>query len=238
MFNIKVPAHVEDKHVDRYVEGAKQRIYYNARKAKFKNWIAEVPDAQRLADWLGQNGEFSGNWVYPDGTNADDAEFTAEHYPVDDSIVWASHPTTRGIWAGDFGSILMGMRDNLDKYGWLTEKQADVVRKALARKEQWVAEAEAKKVAYREENMKSQWIGKIKERRDWVLTITKVLSFDGQWNTLYINLMKDQNGNIIVGKGTKRYGDEGDTIKVKATIKAHDERDGVKQTVVNRPKFG
>ncbi len=53
----------------------------------------------------------------------------------------------------------------------------------------------------------------------------------------YYNIMKDAAGNVIVGKGTKRYGEKGDTIKVKATVVKHDVRDGVKQTVINRPKF-
>mgnify|MGYP000270542888 CR=1 FL=1 len=44
--------------------------------------------------------------------------------------------------------------------------------------------------------------------------------------------MEDIDGNVVIYKGTKLY--EGFVI-IKATIKEHGERDGVKQTKIARP---
>lgn len=51
---------------------------------------------------------------------------------------------------------------------------------------------------------------------------------------MYVHICRDEAGNTVVYKG-KSIAAKGDTIVVKATIKAHGERDGEKQTVIARP---
>ena len=143
----------------------------------------------------------------------------------------------KNMFAGKFGDFMFGLAEQLQEFGGLSDKQTEVVRKSLARKEQWVADAEEKRAAALEADRKSEFVGELKERRNWVLTINRVINFESQWGLVYINLMKDAAGNVIVGKGTKRYGDEGTTIEVTATVVKHDTRDGVKQTFINRPKI-
>jgi acetone carboxylase gamma subunit len=131
----------------------------------------------------------------------------------------------------------MGLHNQLFEFGSLSDKQTQIVREALARKLKWVADAEKNHAAALEADRNSTFVGELKERRDWVLVIKKVISFESQWGYVYINIMKDQDGNVIIGKGSKQYGTEGTTVKLKATIVKHDTREGIKQTFVNRPKF-
>lgn len=216
---INVPKFVENEVA--YVAAARARIAANAAKGARARWFAAVEDASRLHDWLVQSGEFTGTYV-PD-------EDGYERLQAD--------PRTLGMFAGGFGSVLLDLRDTMLEHGHLTVRQTQVVRDALARAEQRIIDAAARREAARARDSVSEFVGEIGERRDWTLTIRKVISFDGEFGTVYINLMNDAQGNVIVGKGTKSYGVAGQTINVKATIVKHDTREGVKQTMINRPKF-
>lgn len=88
-------------------------------------------------------------------------------------------------------------------------------------------------------------LGKMDDLDD--LTIQFVKGFEGFYGTVWIHIMKDRSGNVVVYKGSKRlrsgpnnYLDrdlvKGDTLSLRCKIKEHGERDGVKQTVVQRPK--
>lgn len=85
----------------------------------------------------------------------------------------------------------------------------------------------------------SQHVGTVGERRDWELIVRHVLRFETDFGWMYIHLMVDNAGNVVVGKFSKALAgaDEGKRIRIKATVKSHGEREGVKQTVVNRPKL-
>jgi hypothetical protein len=48
------------------------------------------------------------------------------------------------------------------------------------------------------------------------------------------NLLKDADGNIFVYSG-KELCQKDQKVTVKATVKRHQERDGVKQTAISRP---
>jgi hypothetical protein len=98
----------------------------------------------------------------------------------------------------------------------------------------------------------SNHFGTIGKREDFTLTLKKVLSFESQWGTTNLHIFEDANKNVAVwfasgGGGlamvkedtSGAYGveaKEGDIVKVKATVKEHGARDGVKQTVLSRVK--
>jgi hypothetical protein len=233
MYNINVPDHIENEAA--YIRGAHAHIRANAAKGRRTKWLARDEDAQRLMDWLSSAGEFAG-WFEIDGVRVSKEECEASESAWNDSK-WVHHPATYGMFQNDFGQFLLGLSKSITEFGALTEKQAQVVRDGLARKEQWVVEAAKNRAAALEADRQSVFVGELKERRDWVLTISKVFSYDGEWGTTYTNLMKDAAGNVVVGKGTKCFGKEGSTIKVKATVVKHETRDGVNQTIINRPKF-
>lgn len=241
--NIIVPPHVQNETA--YIAAAKARIRANAAKSARKEFFATHTDAERISDWLNETGEFGPSFVTrnPEDQSEFDQMSDAcepnELYEIADRFdaYYKPHEMVVGMFTGDFGAFLMELRDNLTEYGKLTTKQLNVVRKALARKEAWVAEAKKKRDAATARDKGSEFVGELKERREWTLTIRKVMTFDGEWGITYINLMNDDQGNVIVGKGTKRFGEEGSTVNVVATIVRHNTRDGVKQTFINRPKF-
>ena len=204
-------------HPAAYEAAIRARIKANASKTRRKNWFAAHPDAQRLWDWLYGHGDFE------------------DKYNEWGDLV-KSNPLRNGIFSGDFGKVLLEMREALEEWGGLTDKQTDLVRRALVRAEERVAKAAQR----REERIAadragSRHVGAVGERREFTLTVGKVFSFEGTYGITYINICKDADGNVIVYKGSNGF-EEGETLTVKATVKAHDERDGVAQTLIARPK--
>ena len=213
-------AHMDDRieHPSAYEATIRNRIKQNASKTRRIKWFEQHADARRLYDWLNTCGEFK--TIYDDEGN-----FVSEH------------PLRNGIFGGDFGKVLLEMRDALDEWGGLTDKQTDLVRRALARAEERLARAAQR----REERLAvdretSQHVGTVGERREFDLTVNKVFSFEGHFGMTYINICRDADQNVIVYKGSNRM-EEGESVRVKATVKAHDDREGVKQTLIARPKF-
>ncbi len=137
------------------------------------------------------------------------------------------------LW-NDFVSNLWGAF--LD-YGKLTPNQCAALRKTKEKIETNRAKKDAEIAAKKLEDAKGNWIsGDIKERKVFDLNIEKVLSFESEFGYVYIHLCKI-GADTVVYKGSKVLGSDGDTITVKATIKAFDVRDGVKQTIIARPAF-
>ena len=129
------------------------------------------------------------------------------------------------------------MRKSLAEWGSLTDSQLNAVREAKVRME---AQATEKKKARADQleadQNNSEYVGEIKQRRDWKLVIERVVTFEGQWGLTYFNICRDEDQNVVICKGTICLGDTGDTWEGKATVKSHDVYNGVKQTIINRPK--
>ena len=139
---------------------------------------------------------------------------------------------------GDFKAYKDGFVGSLasayDNYGKLTEKQVLAVRKCIeankARKAEW-ADKKALLDATR------QHIGTIGEKITLSLTCVHVIELDSTYGTIYINICEDSDKNIIIYKGNAiGFPCKGETATIKATVKEHGVRDGVKQTVIQRPK--
>lgn len=92
-----------------------------------------------------------------------------------------------------------------------------------------------------QEVLVSNYIGEVKKRQEFELTLEHVFVSGGYYGDTYIHKFQDINGNVVTWFGTKRltnkYGSTveiTDTVKVKATVKEHSEYNDVKQTVVQR----
>jgi hypothetical protein len=209
--NINVPDHVNPDAEFAYIKAAVARIAGNWVRGNRTRWFAAHSDAQRLQDWLLSSGEFAGDWDHHGNHKA--------------------HPLAiKGN--GGFIDLLRKLAADLDECGGLSDKQTEIVRNALARQEVFVAQRKAKFVAA---DAGSQHIGTVGERTTFELTLNWVKYFEGAFGATYIHGLKDAAGNVVIYKGSKCLGQKGDTVKVKATIKEHGERDGVKQTVISRP---
>ena len=86
-------------------------------------------------------------------------------------------------------------------------------------------------------NQESAWVGAVKEKREFDVVVYKKLGFETAFGYMRMILMKDTAGNVFMWKtGTGFSGNisVGDNIKIKGTIKKHDEYQGVKQTILTR----
>lgn len=131
----------------------------------------------------------------------------------------ALHPVVKA----SLGDFWQSMRDQVALYGGLTTNQHLAVLSMIERAEKRVAAWKAPA---------SQWVGTVGERRMFVLSVRHVITLEGQYGTSYLHIMEDADRNVVIYKGTKLY--EG-IISVKATVKEHGEREGVKQTKIARP---
>ena len=86
----------------------------------------------------------------------------------------------------------------------------------------------------------SEYVGEVGERIEFTAEVVALKSGGDQWNgywTFYL-LRDTTTSNLLVYLGNADLcGARGDTVTVKATVKEHSTRDGVKQTKVLRPKL-
>jgi len=82
----------------------------------------------------------------------------------------------------------------------------------------------------------SNFVGEVGQRNDFDVSVKFRLRFENDYGISWLNNLVDAQGNVFIYWG-KCLGDKGDNIKFKATIKEHKVYNGVKQTVVNRPKI-
>ena len=80
----------------------------------------------------------------------------------------------------------------------------------------------------------SRHFGTVGERAVFTLTVEKVITLDGQFGTTYLHKFTDPQGNVAVWFSSSEKLDEGETVTVKATVKRHDQREGVAQTILTR----
>lgn len=123
----------------------------------------------------------------------------------------------------------------LIQYGDLSEKQWAFIVKLLTQIEER-GQKQAKRDGLHAEDVKnSQHVGTVGERITIEGTVFFRASFDGVYGTTYITGIRDAAGNVYIQKGAA-IGDKDDDVRIKATVKEHGVRDGVKQTIISRPK--
>jgi hypothetical protein len=228
--------HNDIEHPDAYDKAVRNYIKANAATTRQKNWFAAHPDAQRLRDWLYGDGEFESRFSCG-LASSDWRDHRCAEMDRCCSKGAIAHPACRGIFAGDYGSFLLKLREALEEWGGLTDKQTEALRKALARAEERIAKAAQR----REEKLEadragSTHVGAVGERREFSVLCERSFSFEGVYGVSHINICRDEAANVIVYKGSHGL-EKGWRYVIKATVKAHDEREGVKQTIIARPKI-
>jgi hypothetical protein len=143
----------------------------------------------------------------------------------------------------DEGGYFVGYKDGfggslakaLDSYGKLTEGQVNAVRKILADRAARKAEWADKEAAI---NANRQHLGEVGKKVTLVLTVKHIVYIDGVYGTTCIHICEDANQNVVIYKGNASgFPDKGETATIVATVKEHGVRNGVKQTVIQRPKL-
>ncbi|QIW90383.1 UNVERIFIED_ORG: hypothetical protein GCAPEGMB_00036 [Vibrio phage V07] len=110
-----------------------------------------------------------------------------------------------------------------------------------AKEREILAKREAERKA---ELPESEHVGIIKKRENFNVTLEKVIVSEGYYGDTFIHHFRDEQNNLIVWFGSTRLRDKegekienGTTVTVKATVKAHDEFRDEKQTIVQRVAF-
>lgn len=208
-----VPAHIENEAA--YIRATKAHIRNNARKGRAKRWLA-TEEGRRANDFIMGEGEFAGE--------------IETHYDAcgDRYEVSGRHPLREAASGEFFGKMF----DAILEWGALTDGQTKAVLRMIERAEERIERREAAKA---EKAAASEWIGEIKQRREFEVKIHHIHHMETQWGYSGIHIMEDAEQNTIIYKGSAAIGKKGETVRIKATIKSHDERDGIKQTVIARP---
>jgi hypothetical protein len=108
----------------------------------------------------------------------------------------------------------------------------------------WAGERAAKTKVIGDKLAASEHVGEVGERIEIEGFARLITSFDNAYGTSYMYMIEDSNGNAykFIGKGIHTADNVNGAhknfkLKAKFTVKSHDEYNGQKQTVVNRPKI-
>jgi len=125
--------------------------------------------------------------------------------------------------------------ENLDGEFWVAFRN-DFMRRAIAPTERQIALVDGE-IAKRAANAASAFVGNVGDKIMAKVTVERIIVLpDYGFGVNYINLLRDEAGNVLVYRGLSDIGQKGETVKLKATIKEHQIRDGVNQTIIQRPK--
>lgn len=80
----------------------------------------------------------------------------------------------------------------------------------------------------------SQYVGVVGKRQDITVVVEKVLQFDSAYGSMSLHIMTDESGNRMIWKSSSKVLETGRPIQIKASIKKHEERQGVCQTILIR----
>jgi len=162
------------------------------------------------------------------------------------------HSLCEKMWNGDFGDFLMKLTqilvgghydfikntsgEDVEWWGQLSTKQTTVVRNALARAKENLAKKDEREAQWAAESASREYVGEVGDKKFNVEgTIAFTTNWEGTYGITFLTVIRDANDNTIKYKGNC-IGHQGDKIKMIATIKAHEEYKGEKQTIVQRPR--
>ena len=160
---------------------------------------------------------------------------------VEAAIAWCAALTDDEVYKGD-SNYLLNLR-TLAQAGLVPDKGIGIAVSIIPTYRRAIGK-EIERKARAEVNASSVFVGQVKERREFVAVLEWFREFDGQYGvtTLYKfrTTAEDASGagNVLVWFASTSLGDDeviqGSTFKLKGTIKKHEDRDGVKQTVITR----
>jgi hypothetical protein len=128
---------------------------------------------------------------------------------------------------GGANEFLRSMAANLAYWGNLTQRQLDSVLSCLAS----IDRAEFARA-------NSQHLGEVGKKVTLVLTVNHIVVLESMYGTNYIHICEDADRNAVIYKGKAQdFPRKGETATIVASVKEHGVREGVKQTIIQRPKL-
>lgn len=93
--------------------------------------------------------------------------------------------------------------------------------------------AQARK-AEQAQAVNSQHFGTVGKRQVFALTVDRIFDSQGAYGVTRIHTMRDDAGNVAVWFASGKTLEVGKRMTIKATVKAHNVRDGIAQTILTR----
>jgi len=144
--------------------------------------------------------------------------------------VLAEHPDLRAATDSD-NSFVRDVVRKLHKYGDLSDAQISAVKKALIRDAEWAV----KKAEQRAEDASSEFIAEVGKRITLTAEVVATKFIESDYGgKLFILLRSEGNIAVTFYSGFADTYEKGETVTIKATVKAHETRDGIKQTMLAR----
>ena len=85
-----------------------------------------------------------------------------------------------------------------------------------------------------EDDKNSQYCGTVGKRERFELTLVYERDFESTFGVMHMLKFRDANSNVFIWFASNKYCAIGETVVVNATVKAHEEYEGVKQTIITR----
>ena len=150
------------------------------------------------------------NWIASDDRAAEIIEFVSAYEASNDGI-------------GFFNAVNYG----IERFGRPTDNMRNKMVAILDRRAAQAAE-------WAKQDAKLEYVGKVGERQSFSVVVKHIVELETMYGFSYINICRDADNNVIVYKGSQKW-KKGSQIDCVATVKAHDVRDNVKQTIIQRP---
>ena len=123
--------------------------------------------------------------------------------------------------------FLRSFTATLAQWGALTPRQLEAVESCFA----VIDRTEAARA-------NSQHIGNVGDKVTLTITVERIVVLKSEfYGDNYITIARDEQGNTITYKGRTNIGGKGDVNTIKASVKEHTVYNGIKQTVIQRPKL-
>tara|TARA_R100000935_G_scaffold2177_1_gene6312 strand:- start:110 stop:685 length:576 start_codon:yes stop_codon:yes gene_type:complete len=124
--------------------------------------------------------------------------------------------------------FLSAVKRGVDKFGKPTENMRNAMVKMIDKRA-------AQKAEWATRDGKCEFVGTVGDRQAFTLTVKHVVELDGgNWGTSYINICRDADDNVVIYKGSNCW-EKGNAVECMAKVKDHGVREGVKQTIIQRP---
>lgn len=221
----------------RYEAAKERRIKQNARVGRSRRWLAQHADAQRLSNWLSNTGEFCP--LCSCGVQHDLSNYNYDPTFNPETCRSVRHP------AAAYGDFFAKMADSLADWGGLSDAQTEAVRKGLQKALDRAAGLDAATEARKARDAHSQHVAVVGKRADFEAIVEFIASYETQFGTTRIYGLRDDAGNILIAKGSSLFCaanyenpvEKGMKLRFAAFVKEHGNRDGIKQTILNRVKI-
>jgi len=134
-------------------------------------------------------------------------------------------------------NVAKDLHNNLFTYGKLTEKQLDFIKTFKSKMKSNIDNY----YSNQNEKLQSNHFGNVNEKYDLQLTIKSVKEIETQFGYTFKHELMDNNKNIFVyfsaSKNLLELNDNKNDIKINAKIKAHNEYNDIKTTIIKLPKI-